>query len=166
MDILREQLCLAKEQVAARESVQAEIEKFMKTIKEYIGDDFAEYDDTIVRQLEGVHKGNAGYDDRCYIKVVHWQEKVKAHSCAFSELLRECFANVKDNVFHYRLQIASERVSELKICFLDPGHRTRFYEGCALTRRKDALFIAQLFFIVNFRCAMTESERCALFRSS
>ena len=76
---------------------------------------------------------------------VHWQEKVKAHSCAFSELLRECCANVKDNVFHYRLQIASERVSELKICFLALGHRTRFYEGCALTRCKDALFIAQLF---------------------
>lgn len=147
MGILREQLCLAKEQVAARESIQAEIEKFMKTIKEYIGDDFAEYDDTIVRQLEGVHKGNAGYNDRCYIKVVHWQEKVKAHSCAFSELLRECFANVKDNVFHYRLQIASERVSELKICFLNPGHRTRFYEGCALTRCKDASFIAQLFLL-------------------
>lgn len=120
MDILREQLCWAKEQVAARESVQAEIEKFMKTIKEYSGDDFAEYDDTIVRQLEVVHKGNAGYDDRCYIKVVHWQEKVKAHSCAFSKLLRECFANVKDNVFHYRLQIASERVSELKTPDIEP----------------------------------------------
>ena len=54
---------------------------------------------------------------------------------------------MKDNVFHYRLQIASERVSELKICFLALGHRTRFYEGCALTRCKDALFIAQLFLL-------------------
>ena len=54
---------------------------------------------------------------------------------------------MKDNVFHYRLQIASDRVSGLKICFLDPGHRTRFYEGCALTRRKDASFIAQLFLL-------------------
>ena len=29
-------------------------------------------------------------------------ERVRAHTCIFSEILNTCFANVKDNVFHYR----------------------------------------------------------------
>ena len=56
-------------------------------------------------------------------------ERVKAKSCTFAELLRDCFANFKDNVFQFRLRIACERASELKTCFLDEGHRGRFYEG-------------------------------------
>ena len=49
--VLREQLRLAKEQAATSESIQSEIERFMKTIQEYSGDSFTEYDDTIVRRL-------------------------------------------------------------------------------------------------------------------
>ena len=30
-------------------------------------------------------------------------ERVKAKSCTFAELLRDCFANFKDNVFQFRL---------------------------------------------------------------
>ena len=30
-------------------------------------------------------------------------ERVKARSCTFAELLRDCFANFKDNVFQFRL---------------------------------------------------------------
>ena len=50
-------------------------------------------------------------------------ERVKAKSCTFAELLRDCFANFKDNVFQFRLRIACERASELKTCFLDEGHK-------------------------------------------
>ena len=49
--VLREQLRLAKEQAATNESIQSEIERFMKTIQEYSGDSFTEYDDTVVRRL-------------------------------------------------------------------------------------------------------------------
>ena len=46
-------------------------------------------------------------------------ERVKAKSCTFAELLRDCFVNFKDNVFQFRLRIACERASELKTCFVD-----------------------------------------------
>ena len=36
-----------------------------------------------------------------------------------------CFANVKENVFHYRLRLAAERATMAKICFLDREHRAR-----------------------------------------
>ena len=39
-------------------------------------------------------------------------ERVKARSCTFAELLRDCFANFKDNVFQFRLRIACERAYE------------------------------------------------------
>ena len=39
-------------------------------------------------------------------------ERVKARSCTFTELLRDCFANFKDNVFQFRLRIACERATE------------------------------------------------------
>ena len=83
-------------------------------------------------------------------------ERVKAKSCTFAELLRDCFANFKDNVFQFRLRIACERASELKTCFLDEGHKGRFYEGVSqntptlLMRTAILLYlqIAQVF--VNF----------------
>ena len=74
-------------------------------------------------------------------------ERVMARSCTFAELMRDCFANFKDNVFQYRLRIACERASELKTCFLDAGHRGRFYEGISYTRMKDSKFIAQLYLL-------------------
>ena len=74
-------------------------------------------------------------------------ERVKAKSCTFEELLRDCFANFKDNVFQYRLRIACERASELQSCFLDAGHKGRFYEGVTLLRKKDPKFIAQIYLL-------------------
>ena len=74
-------------------------------------------------------------------------ERVKAKSCTFAELLRDCFANFKDNVFQFRLRIACERASELKTCFLDEGHKGRFYEGVSYMRKKDPKFIAQLYLL-------------------
>ena len=38
-------------------------------------------------------------------------ERVRAHTCTFTEILNTCFANVKDNVFHYRLRLATLTVS-------------------------------------------------------
>lgn len=74
-------------------------------------------------------------------------ERVKAKSCTFAELLRDCFVNFKDNVFQFRLRIACERASELKTCFLDEGHKGRFYEGVSYMRKKDPKFIAQLYLL-------------------
>ena len=89
-------------------------------------------------------------------------ERVKARSCTFAELLRDCFANFKDNVFQFRLRIACERATELHTCFLDAGHRARFYEGVSYMRKKDPKFIAQLFRYVrkNGRSA-TSAENCS-----
>ena len=70
-------------------------------------------------------------------------ERVKERSCSFAEPLRDCFANFKDNVFQFRLRIACERATELHTCFLDAGHRARFYEGVSYMRKKDPKFIAQ-----------------------
>ena len=50
-------------------------------------------------------------------------ERVEAHTCTFAEILNTCFANVKDNVFHYRLRLAAERATMTKTCFLDREHR-------------------------------------------
>lgn len=46
-------------------------------------------------------------------------ERVKARSCTFAELLRDCFANFKDNVFQFRLRIACERATELHTCLME-----------------------------------------------
>lgn len=49
-------------------------------------------------------------------------ERVKARSCTFAELLRDCFANFKDNVFQFRLRIACERATELHTCLQVSTH--------------------------------------------
>lgn len=74
-------------------------------------------------------------------------ERVKAGSCTFSELLRNCFANFKDNVFQLRLRIACERAAEFRTCFLDAGHRGRFYEGISFMRKKEPKLIAQIYLL-------------------
>ena len=74
-------------------------------------------------------------------------ERVKAKSCTFTELLRDCFTNFKDDVFQYRLRIACERASKLNTCFLDVGHKGRFFEGVTLMRKKEPKFIAQLYLL-------------------
>ena len=85
-------------------------------------------------------------------------ERVKARSCTFAELLRDCFANFKDNVFQFRLRIACERATELHTCFLDAGHRARFYEGVSYMRKKDPKFIAQLYLL--YRTGKVQCEIC------
>lgn len=94
--------------------------------------------------------GNCRYltKGRCSLqKCCCMKERAKAGSCSFSELMNHCFANIKDNIFRYRLRLASERISELCSCFLSKEHRKRFMKGCALTRRQDNGFIAQLFLL-------------------
>lgn len=75
-------------------------------------------------------------------------ERVKAKSCTFAELLRDCFVNFKDNVFQFRLRIACERASELKTCFLDEGHKGRFYEGVSYMRKRFLICAANIRAIV------------------
>ena len=72
-------------------------------------------------------------------------ERVRAHTCTFAEILNTCFANVKDNVFHYRLRLAAERATMTKTCFLDREHRTRFQKALHRGRGNDKNLIAQLF---------------------
>ena len=41
-------------------------------------------------------------------------ERVKAHTCTFAEILNTCFANVKDNVFHYQAAgMTDEQIAEI-----------------------------------------------------
>lgn len=83
-------------------------------------------------------------------------ERVKAHTCTFTEILNTCFANVKDNVFHYRLRLAAERATMTKTCFLDREHRARFLKALHRVRGNDKSLIAQLFVLTA-----TESLWCA-----
>ena len=83
-------------------------------------------------------------------------ERVRAHTCTFTEILNTCFANVKDNVFHYRLRLAAERATMTKTCFLDREHRARFLKALHRVRGNDKSLIAQLFVLTA-----TESLWCA-----
>ena len=75
--VLREQLRLAKEQAATNESIQSEIERFMKTIQEYSGDSFTEYDDTVVRRLVECVKVSLDRTIEIILKGgIHGKEKV------------------------------------------------------------------------------------------
>ena len=74
-------------------------------------------------------------------------ERVKAHTCTFAEILHTCFANVKDNVFHYRLRLAAERATMARTCFLDREHRVRFQKALHRVRGNDKNLIAQLFIL-------------------
>ena len=75
--VLREQLRLAKEQAATNESIQSEIERFMKTIQEYSGDSFTEYDDTVVRRLVECIKVSPDRTVEIILKGgIHGKEKV------------------------------------------------------------------------------------------
>lgn len=74
-------------------------------------------------------------------------ERIQAHSCTFAEIMNNCFENIKDNVFRFRLRIAVERAAELHTCFIDKQQKTRYYEGLNQTRRKDSSFTAQTFLL-------------------
>jgi hypothetical protein len=77
-------------------------------------------------------------------------ERIRAHTCTFGEMMRYCFSGIGDNVFHFRLRIAIEREAELKSCFLDAGHRKRFYEGLAYIRKASNKKSVQSFFVHLF----------------
>ena len=66
-------------------------------------------------------------------------ERVRAHTCTFTEILNTCFANVKDNVFHYRLRLAAERATMTKTCFLDREHRARFLKALHRVRGNERI---------------------------
>lgn len=76
-------------------------------------------------------------------------ERVRAHTCTFAEILNTCFANVKDNAFHYRLRLAAERATMAKTCFLDREHRVRFQKALHRVRGNDKSLIAQLFVLMQ-----------------
>ena len=87
-------------------------------------------------------------EHRCMLKrCCCMKERVKAMSCSIEEILRDCFANIKDTIFRFRVKMAIQRAVDTMSCFLNAKHRKRFEEGCALTRRNDAEFIAQLFLL-------------------
>ena len=78
-------------------------------------------------------------------------ERIRAHTCTFGEMMRYCFWGIGDNVFQFRLRLAIEREAELKSCFLDAGHRKRFYEGLAYTRKASNTLI---FFVRLLRVSL------------
>ena len=41
-------------------------------------------------------------------------ERIRAHTCTFGEMMRYCFSGIGDNVFQFRLRLAIEREAELK----------------------------------------------------
>ena len=92
-------------------------------------------------------------------------ERVRAHTCTFIEILNTCFANVKDNVFHYRLRLAAERATMAKTCFLDMEHRARFQKALHRVRENDKKLIAQLFVLTATESLWGASE-AAVARSS
>ena len=92
-------------------------------------------------------------------------DRVKARSCTFAELLHNCFANVKDNVFHFRLRIASERATMEKSCFLDAEHRKRFMEGITLIHKQDNSMLAQIY-ILSASEALWKSARQSISRDN
>ena len=69
-----------------------------------------------------------------------------------------CFANVKDNAFHYRLRLAAERATMAKTCFLDREHRARFQKALHRVRGNDKSFIAQLFVLTATESLWNASE--------
>lgn len=74
-------------------------------------------------------------------------DRIKAHNCTISEVLRYCFSNIGDNIFLYRLRIAAERAGEQKSVFMNAEHRDRFKRACATTRNRDGRLLAQLYLL-------------------
>lgn len=86
-------------------------------------------------------------------------ERIRAHTCTFGEMMRYCFSGIGDNVFQFRLRLAIEREAELKSCFLDAGHRKRFYEGLAYTRKASKNLIAQIFLLSSYESLWVETKK-------
>ena len=69
-----------------------------------------------------------------------------------------CFANVKENVFHYRLRLAAEGATMAKTCFLDREHRARFQKALHRVRGNDKSLIAQLFVLTATESLWSASD--------
>ena len=67
-------------------------------------------------------------------------------------------------MFQFRLRISVEREAEVRSCFLDSGHRKRFYEGLAYTRKVSENFMAQIFLLLAYEPLWNETKK-ALDRS-
>lgn len=92
------------------------------------------------------------------------EERIRAHTCTFGEMMRYCFSGIADNVFQFRLRIAVEREAEVRSCFLDSGHRKRFYEGLAYTRKVSENFMAQIFLLSAYEPLWNETKRsCVIY---
>ena len=74
-------------------------------------------------------------------------ERVKARSCSVMEMLRDCFRNVYDASFQYRLRLAVQRAQRDRMLFLNAEHRKRFYDGLSRTRRAQPHLIAQIYLL-------------------
>ena len=72
-------------------------------------------------------------------------ERVKARSCTFTEILNDCFADVRNLSFRYRLRLAAERQRQVNSCFLGAGHRSRFYDAAKRFPNSSPAFLAQLY---------------------
>lgn len=93
-------------------------------------------------------------------------DRVKARTCTFTEILNTCFANVKDNVFHYRLRLAAERAAMTKTCFLDREHRARCQKALHRVRGNDKNLIAQLFVLTATESLWSASDDAVLMGST
>lgn len=106
--------------------------------------------------------GNCAYSNggKCALKVCCcMEERIRAHSCSFAELIRYCFTGVEDAVLQTRIRRAGERGAELKTCFLDAAHRKRFYEGLKCTRKADNALMAQVFLLSANEALWAEARK-------
>lgn len=106
---------------------------------------------TLHRWKKECHRNDTLSDHDWYVYLWFWNmvERERAHTCTFAEILNTCFANVKDNAFHYRLRLATERATMAKTCFLDREHRARFQKALHRVRGNDKNLIAQLFVLMQ-----------------
>lgn len=86
-------------------------------------------------------------------------ERIRAHTCSFGEMMRYCFSDVREPGFRYRLRIAIERGTELKTCFMNAGHRKRFYEGVAKMRKGSDSLAAQIFLLAVSESLWNEARQ-------
>ena len=75
------------------------------------------------------------------------EERVMARTCTIGEVIHQTFSVLNDKLLNFRLKEAIIQINVRKGCFLDAEHRKRFAEGCALTRRAEPKFIAQIFLL-------------------
>lgn len=78
-------------------------------------------------------------------------ERVQAGACSFVEAMNDCFFNINDHVFQYRLRLAGERFNEKQSCFLSPEHERSFYAVLSSCRQTSEMFIAQLYILTASR---------------